>query len=456
MKERFLYTYKKEKIKKNAALVFPNSYSIGMSNLGFQWVFHLLSSNPEIHCERAFVDNESKTIESGRRLNLFDIIFFSISFESDLVNLVRMLEASRIEVDRQKRTGPLIVIGGVATSILPVYLKQIADVVVSGEAALTLPPLMEALLNGVDKIDFLSQLKGKEGIYLPEDIKTDTLPYSPAPEKVGPVYSVVLSDDTEFADRGLIEVSRSCLYRCAFCLVTNVYGDYMYYSEDEIIKTAERFAGLTDKVGLVAATLTNHPDFKTIVRRLNGMGFQVSFSAFRIEGLDQEMMELIISNENKTMVIAPETASDKLKRVVQKLIPNEKILSAVRDACKIGIKRLKLYFIIGLPGEEEEDLDAIVTLVTDIRNISKEYGQTFGYLPEIIVDINPLVPKPLTPFEGVNMAPVKELKKKIITLKNRLRVLGRTFVTGESPNSAYLQYQIANHLLSLEEILKEN
>ena len=452
MKERFLFTYKKDKTKKKAAVIFPNSYSIGMSNLGFQWIFHLLSSNSEIHCERAFLDDEGKTIESGRRLNAFDILFFTISFEADLVNLIQLLEASRIEVDRLKRNGPLVVIGGVATSILPAYLKQIADVVVSGEAALTMPPLIEALLNSTDKTGFLELLKEKEGIYLPEDIQSNTLCYSASKEKSSPVYSVVLSDSTEFADRGLIEVSRSCLYRCAFCLVTNVYGEYMFYSEEEILKTAERYVGLTDKIGLVAATLTNHPDFKSIVRRLNTMGFQVSFSAFRIEGLDLEMMELIISNENKTMVIAPETASDKLKRVVQKLIPNERIISAVRDACRIGIKRLKLYFIIGLPGEEEEDLDAIVQLVTDIRNVSKEFGQTHGYLPEIIVDINPLVPKPLTPFEGVKMAPVKDLKKRLIYLKNKLRVLGRTFVTGESPNSACQQYLIANHLISLEEI----
>lgn len=457
--EKFLYRYPKEKIRLNAALVYPNSSFIGMSNLGLHAVYHILQSRMDVHCERAFMDDnakKTKTVESGRELGLFDTVIFTISFETDILNLIRALRSSGIEPLREKRDGgaPFVIVGGIGTTILPGYLSEIADLVISGDASVTLPPVIGQLLEERRKEALLPKLENIGGVHPFYSIKTDTLGYHRDRDRKDPVTSVIISDDTEFSGRGLVEVSSSCLYSCAFCLVTKAYGDYFPFPADNIIEAAGRFRGYTDKLGLVAATLSNHPDFKRIINELNRMGFQLSFSAFRVEGLDDELMEMIIRNENRTLVIAPETASMELKKTVHKIIPNEVILDKVRKACEIGIKRLKLYFLAGLPGETQADLDAIVDLVKEIRDVSKDYGRKHGYLPELIVDINPLVPKPLTIFAGQPMDDVQSLKKKIIGMKNRLRVLGRTFVYGESPKNALLQYRIANHLLEMDELLR--
>ncbi len=460
--EKYLYTYKKKKIKINTVLVFPNSYFIGMSNLGYQAVFHLLNSNPRINCERAFLEKGTpkiKTLESGREISLFDVILVSISYETDLLNLIKVLQMSGIEIHNDRRNSPLIIIGGIATTIIPYYLKTIADIIVSGDADLLLPILFKVILDyypGKPKFEILDKLSDIPGIYPYNIINSDTLCYQrPEPDSRKPVHSVILTDKTEFSNRGLIEVSKSCLFNCSFCLVTNAYGRYYPLPSDEILTAAQRFIPFTNKIGLVAATLTNHPDFKMIIKELNKMKFQVSFSAFRIEGLDDELLELIVNNENKTLVIAPEAATTELKNEINKIIPNELILSTISRACGLGIKRLKLYFIIGLPGEKQADIDEIIRLIEDIRKISLQNVKGFGYIPEIIIDINPLVPKPLTLFQGYPMEDIQILRKKIIYLKNKLRGLGRTFVYGESPKEALLQYQIANHTIEIDKLIDQ-
>jgi radical SAM superfamily enzyme YgiQ (UPF0313 family) len=455
--EQFLNTYQKEKIRLNAVIVFPNSYSIGMSNLGFQWVYHLLQLHPQVHCERAFADEKAikvKTVESGREIGQFDVIFFSISFETDLLNVIRVLKSSQVEWDNRKRNSPFLIVGGIATTILPFYLKQIADVVVSGDADATIPILLEELLKRSSREGFLESLENKPGIYPYFALPSDTIPYYNRRENsLEPAHSVIITEKTEFSGRALIEVSKSCLFPCSFCLVTNAYGEYYPFPLSKILSIAEKYIGITNKLGLVAATLTNHPQFKEMIVQLNQMGFQLSFSAFRIEGLDEELLKLIIDNENKTLVIAPETASFALKKTICKMIPNEKIFSIVKTAVRLGIKRLKLYFIIGLPGEVQADLDEMIVFLKEIRSISLSFSKDFGYVPEMIVDINPLVPKPLTAFEGLPIEDIKSLKKKIAYLKNNLRGFGRTFVYGESPKNALLQYNIANHIYSLEELM---
>ncbi|MFN3660453.1 MAG: B12-binding domain-containing radical SAM protein, partial [Brevinematales bacterium] len=242
--------------------------------------------------------------------------------------------------------------------------------------------------------------------------------------------------------------------RCSFCLVSHLYGAYQSFSKESILTTATLYEGKTHQLGLVAATLTNHPDFESIINELNRMGFELSFSAFRIETLSPSLLEKIIINEKKTLVLAPETASERQKRLIRKMIHNEIFLDKVRQATAIGIKRIKLYFLIGLPQETEEDLKEMVTLIKEIVSLSKQQAKTYGYTPEIIVDINPLVPKPFTDFAHEKMEEVSLLKKKILFLKQSIHGFGRVFVGGESPRRAKLQYDLAWGKLSWQEILQ--
>ena len=457
MIEKYLYKYKKDKILLKAVILYPSSYKVGMSSLGYQWVYHLVLLRPDFHCERAFADSPGsrvKTTESGRTLSEFDCIFISISFETDIINIVNALAMEGL-LDKKKR-GPVIIAGGIASAIIPLYLKEIADVIISGDADDLIPEVLKALgdksfIQYRDRNEAFLALKGKDGIYDPETLETPTLPYH-CGNSLDPVHSVIISDKAEFSSSGLIEVSKSCMFKCSFCLVSNVYGDYRHITKERIIAAAGRFLNKTGKLGLVAATLTNHPDFRYIISELNRMDFKLSFSAFRIEGLDDELLEKIIINENRTLVIAPETASENLKKAIGKYIPDEKIIDTVRRAARVGIKRLKLYFMIGLPEESTDDLDKMAEFVKEIRLASMENAAEFGYIPEIIVDINPLVPKPLTKMEGLPMENIAGLKRKIIYLKKRLHGLGRVFVIGESPKSALLQYKLSNNLMKFDEI----
>ncbi|URA09442.1 B12-binding domain-containing radical SAM protein [Thermospira aquatica] len=450
--EVFLYSYPKEKILLRVALIFPQRYEIGMASLGFQGVYHLLQSYPFLSVERFFYEGDVRPLsyETGRPLEEFDVMMASLSFEVDVVVLVRMLLHAGIPLLRKERKAPPLVVGGIGCTLVAGYLREIADVVVVTDAELALLYLVEAFVSGEG---WEKRLKTKEGIFLAEDIGTHHLSFCSHPVEV-PLHTVILTPENEFPMRGLIEVSRSCLYQCAFCLVSHLYGKYQSFSREKIRTIAQHYAGHTTRIGLVAATLTNHPEFEGIIDDLNAMGFELSFSAFRVETLSSSLLDKIIANEKKTLVLAPEAASERMKRVIRKMIPNEIFLKRVEEATKVGIKRLKLYFLVGLPGETEDDLIAMVDLIKRMVEISKSQAKIFGYVPEVIVDVNPLVPKPFTALAGMEMEDVKQLKKKIRFLKQQLHGLGRVFVSGESPRRARLQYDLSWGKLSLHELWK--
>ncbi len=454
MKEKIIYKYKKEKILLNIVLVYPEKYETGMSSLGYLWVYHILQSKPWINCERAFLSGEIKTIETGRRLNEFDAIFFSISFENDILNIISILRQSGIEILRERRKGfPLIGVGGIATTFISNYLKHFADVIFSGDAEKVLNEFLDEIKNIKDKNEIISIVKENKiaGVYDPERIH-GFLPYV-SKELTSIPHSPIISEEAEFKDSALISVSKGCLYKCNFCLVSRVYENYVSFKADEIVNTARIFKGYTNRIGLIAATLSNHPEFEFIVDEINKMRFSISFSAFRIESLSEKFLRKIIENENKTIVIAPEVASNKLKRLIGKNIPTELIFEKLKISCEFGIKRIKLYFMIGLPFEDNEDINEIIELIKKIRELSKEYTKKHKYIPEIIVDINPFVPKPFTPLFQYEMDDIRSIKNKIIKIKNSIRNYGRIFVYGESPKSAYLQYQIAKQKITLKDLI---
>ncbi|NPV00151.1 MAG: radical SAM protein [Brevinematales bacterium] len=456
MTERFIHRYPKSRSRKNIAVVFPNCYRLGMSNLGFHSVYNEVQNIPDVMCERVFFDQGTKSpvsVETGRGLGEFDLIFISVSFETDIINCVAMLEGAGIPISPDGRAKPYIITGGIAAVFASGYLMEFSDAVACGDAPLLVRPVVEAALESVDRDAFITALSGIDGIYTRSG-GTDAVSYLRDSEWKYPAHTVILSDKTEFADRGLFEISRSCKYKCAFCLVSRAYGEYEALPMERVIETADYYQGLTDKLGMVAATSTNHPDFARIIEELNRRGFRLSFSAFRIEPLDDALLKAIIDNENKTLTVAPETVSPRLKKLIHKDIPEPLILDKIRAACMYGIKRLKLYFLIGLPGETMEDIDGIIRLVTEIHAVSSVNVKATGYQPEIIVDINPLVPKPLTELQGAPMESEKSLRKKTVYLKNRLRSLGRVFVYGESPRNSHLQYRISQGLMDFDEIVR--
>lgn len=454
--ESFLYRYAKSRPRYYCAVLYPNRYEIGMSNLGFQTLYHQAQLNEDWMCERFFDDGgEVVSYETARPLNHFHVILVSVSFEPDVVHLAQMFKRAGLGLrkDRQENW-PLVIIGGIGVSLMARTLSFFVDVLVTLRAEIFMPYLRHALSEARNKLEALDLLKECDGVTLSKSLTEDRLPWKKADFDGQPSHTVILSDKAEFANRGLIELSESCRYNCAFCLVSNVYGDYTARDTEAIFETAERYRGLTRRLGLVAATLTNHPHFRQIIETLNQRDFELSFSAFRIEALDDDLLEKVVLNENRTLVVAPETASLRMKRLIHKNISNEVFLKKIAKACEIGIKRIKMYFIVGFPGETEEDIRENIALVTEVRRVSQLQSKKYGYIPEIIVDINPLVPKPFTDLADVPMESVKVLKNKILMMKKGVRNLGRVFVYGESPRRAHLQFRLTRQEIVPEELWK--
>lgn len=457
--EEFLFSYPKARFERSVCLIYPNSYRIGMSALSFHAVYHHLQQNPLLQVERAFWQTEENRLfapDSKAGLSTKDALFFTLSFEPDLLNLIRILNAAKIPVLREdRRIEPLIIVGGVATALLSKYLFQVADIVVFGSADLTLPPIETVLLESKSRAEILKRLHGKPGIYVSEKTANEKIENFPCSPSLQPAQSVILTDETEFGKTGLIEISRSCKFNCAFCLVGRVYGKYDFIPKEKIFELAEIYKGKTDRIGLVAATLTNHPEFTDVIKGLNRRGFSVSFSSLRAETLSPDDLKLILENGAKTLTLAPETASERLKSTIQKKISNERFYETIRTAASLGLKRLKLYFLIGLPGETEKDIEEMIEFVRKVREMSSEFVKNFGYIPEMIIDVNPFVPKPFTPLQNAEFESIKTLKKKMLVLKKGVRNLGRVFVYGESPKSAKLQFDICKENWDMKSFIEK-
>ncbi len=449
--ETYLYRYAKVRPRYHCAVLYPNSYAIGMSGLGFQSLYHQVQLNEDWLCERFFDDGKDVvSYETERPLNHFQIIFVSLSFEPDVVHLAKMLKRANVALHTEG--WPLIVIGGIGVSIMAKTLAYFADLLVTTRAESFIPILSAILCEVSQKNVVLDMLRGASGVTLSAELTTLTLPWQKSEQSVQAAHTVIVSDGAEFANRGLIELSESCRYQCGFCLVSNVYGEYRYQDRRQVLEIANQYKGITRRLGLVAATLTNHPEFREIIEDLNNEGFELSFSAFRIEALDDDLLEKIILNENRTLVVAPETASDRMKQLIRKRIPNEVFLRKITKACEVGIKRIKLYFIVGFPGETEEDIAENIALISEVRKVSHLHGKKHGYIPEIIVDINPFVPKPFTLLADAEMESVKILKHKILMMKKGVRNLGRVFVYGESPRMAKEQFRLTRQEIPAEEL----
>ncbi|MDH3360113.1 MAG: radical SAM protein, partial [Desulfobulbaceae bacterium] len=386
---------KKWKGKLPIALIFPNRYRLGMSNLGFQLVYGLLNSDPDIVCERVFLpENDTEqplSVESGHPLCDFPLIFCSLSFEDDYPNLLRMLMAGGIlplAKDRQQQSdsvqpgAPLIVAGGVATFINPEPLATFVDLFVLGEAEDILPPvvdLLKELAGGVARGGLLNRLaKDFSGCYVPALYKPQ---YDEAgifqtfevgeglPKQILKVtarrrdvagHSELLSPDAEFSDLYLTELGRGCSRGCRFCAAGFVYRPPRLWSADAIVNALEERPAEVRRVGLLGMEMAKVDDLAVLAEYLITEACSLSFSSLRADVIGTRLVELLGKSSLKSAAIAPDGGSERLRRVINKGITEPELLSAAEALAEVGVSNLKLYYMIGLPTETEEDLDELV------------------------------------------------------------------------------------------------
>lgn len=491
------------------ALVYPNTYYLGMSNLGFQTIYRHLNERHDVVCERAFLPEPSGlealsrsrkplvTLESGLPLGSCDIVAFSVSFENDYPNLVRILELARVPVLAENRTrfDPIVLIGGAITYINPEPLADFADVMVIGDGEEAAYAYIDRYLadQGLHREQHLARTISLAGMYVPSfqsaspgdrvgsavagavtdagcdastadasaDGATAAEAESAAAETesppVGriakqqvrdfedyPAHSAVLTPDTEFGDMLLIEISRGCPRRCRFCAVSYVYPKFRALKPDTIIDVIRsKNASLArdgkeglKAVGLVSSAMCDYPHLDELCAGLEETGLRVGVSSVRVDLVPDSLLRLMLKTGLRTMTIAPEAGSERLRKAINKPMSSEEILTGARRILEKGIKHLKVYYMVGLPTETDADIDELIEMTGRLARLQRECGEPGGRLR---LSINPFVPKALTPFQWSPMASPKEVRRKLNRIQKALRGTAGVDVKHESLKSAYFE-----------------
>jgi radical SAM superfamily enzyme YgiQ (UPF0313 family) len=449
------------------ALVYPNTYPVGMSNLGFQTVYRLFNDMEQVVCERAFIPEKGplpadiRTLETRRRLTEFHIVAFSISFENDYPHVLTVLEASGLPVRSADRTDsmPLVVAGGVACFLNPEPLAAFIDCFFIGEAESLLPGFFQVYDPKIRRRDVLRDLADQlPGMYVPSLYRTEyhgdgtiksVLPISRGPEKILRSYardlseisttSVIVSPHTSFGRMFLIETSRGCPHGCRFCTTGYMYSPFRFRHGDQLLSSLKKGMAMTNRIGLVGAAIADLPDLPQVCEAAKAAKALVSFSSFRADRLTPHLISLIRESRSKTATLAPDAGSQRMRDVIRKRITEENVLNAVDRLVSADIPHIRLYFMIGLPTETLDDVMEIVNLCRRVKQIFLDSSRKKGKMGAITVSVNPFVPKPFTPFQWAAMEDISVLQKKIKLIESGLKKMPNIRLIVETPREAMVQ-----------------
>jgi radical SAM superfamily enzyme YgiQ (UPF0313 family) len=361
-KERYLVDFPKpRRMAGNVFVGYPSTYSAGMSNLGFHFLFRGLRSSPFIRVERCFTDTAPFTLESGSRISASPVLFFSVSYEEDYLNMARILERSGIPASRSLRgRKPLVIAGGPAPSANPFPLSKIADIISLGEGEQTLEVISGYLaeIGPSDPEGLAGKLAGLDGIYIP-GLTEDRMKFSrPARIEKFP-FSFAVTPETAFGDMMLIETGRGCPGSCIFCLSGSIQSPLRFMSLEQFTGQLSRipgFPGKVERVGMVSTSIAANPDFESMVEHLLEQEVMPSFSSLRAQDISRVPADLIRRTGIRSAALAPESGSQRGRYLLGKCVDDETFFAAAGVLAGGGVERLVIYLLTGYPGEDEQSL----------------------------------------------------------------------------------------------------
>ena len=446
-----------------------------MSNLGLQTMYRLLNGQEDIVCERFFLPPKQElaemlasrtppvTIESQTPIGDFDVIAFSVSFEWDYVNVLTLLRMAGLPVYAAERgpRHPLVLIGGAVTFVNPEPLAPFADVIAAGEGEELVPAFARAFRAATGRSSLLDLLAQERGFYVPSFYEPQygadgrLAGYSVNPGRTAPVpvrkaavkttdaldppATSIFTPDTEFGSRFLVEVVRGCANLCRFCWAGYNYLPVRAFPTQRILDLAEAARRHANRVGLVSIALCDHPDIERILSRLLEMGYAISPASLRLDDLTEPIVRILRESGERSITIAPETGSDRLRRVINKTVTNDEILDRAELIFASGIENLKLYFMIGLPTETDEDLVAIRDLTLALRERMMTHARARGYVGKIVGSVNPLIPKPGTAYQWLAMEDPSITDRKIKRLRGLVADIDNVYFNIKSERHSYYQ-----------------
>lgn len=456
------------------AIVYPNTYFVGMSNLGLHIIYEEINLRNDSVCERIFLPEKKEleaydktktplmSVETQRPMHQFDVVAFDVTFEMDYFHIPLMLRHGRVPIMGKDRTefDPIVIAGGPCATFNPEPFADFIDAFIIGEGegivSRVLDIIRDGKMKGLDRHAILRQLADVSGVYVPslyvpiysEDGEFKGYHIAEgAPKTIKRHFemltsggeTVVATNYTEFGAMYIIEVARGCGRHCRFCMAGYCFRVPRVRPLDILKEGVNRAEQLGKKVGLMGAAISDYPEVDELVNYIRSKDMRYSCASLRADSLTQAVVDGLADSGQKTITIAPETGSERLRRVINKGISEEHLQNAATLSAKSGIQHMRLYIMIGLPTETDEDIEAIVGLAERTQAHMAEVGCK----GRLTLSINPFIPKPFTPFQWMAMDNQKTVEKKLQYIKKALQKNRRIEVLVESPKEAYIQGVLA-------------